>query len=53
LALVVASEEDIHVNQFLIKLNFIVMIIGVSCKSSDQLKAIHVANVVHFLQWWA
>ena len=50
LALVTASKEVIPVHQFFIKLNSTANVVDVSCKSIDQLKDAHAANIAHLLQ---
>ncbi|XP_050238057.1 uncharacterized protein LOC126687539 [Mercurialis annua] len=50
LALVAASKEVIPIHQFFTQLNFIINIVGASCKRNDQLKAAHAANIAHLLE---
>ncbi|XP_059650470.1 uncharacterized protein LOC132296275 [Cornus florida] len=49
LALVASSREVIHVYQFFSKLNFIINIIGASCKRNDELQSAQVAEIAHLI----
>ncbi|KAL4346995.1 hypothetical protein GQ457_17G015670 [Hibiscus cannabinus] len=49
LALVAASKEVICIQRFFNKLSSIINIVGASCKSTDQLKDAHAANVAYLL----
>ncbi|XP_071722922.1 uncharacterized protein [Rutidosis leptorrhynchoides] len=46
---IAASKEVILIHQFFTKLSSIIIIVGVSYKYSDQLKAVHAENIAHLL----
>ncbi|XP_059629645.1 uncharacterized protein LOC132272533 [Cornus florida] len=49
LALVASSREVIPVHQFFSKLNFIINIIGASCKRNDELQFTQAAEIAHLI----
>jgi len=49
LALVAASREVIYVHEFFSNLNFIINVVGASCKRHDELQATQAAEIAHLI----
>jgi hypothetical protein len=47
--LVAASREIVHVHEFFSNLNFIINVVGASCKRHDQLQDAHEADITHLI----
>jgi len=49
LALVAASREVVYVHEFFSNLNFIINVVGASCKRHDELQAAQAAEIAHLI----
>jgi hypothetical protein len=49
LTLIAASQEVVFVHEFFSNLNFIINMVGASCKLHDQLQDAHEINIAHLI----